>query len=41
LKKLWQVFSGECERYGILYRMKDIIHGYRKDYEVTQLSLFD
>lgn len=40
-KKLWQVFSGECERYGILYRMKDIIHGYRKDYEVTQLSLFD
>lgn len=40
-RKLWQVFSRECERYGILYRMKDIIHGYKKNYEVTQLSLFD
>ncbi|CUX71629.1 Radical SAM superfamily protein [Clostridium sp. C105KSO15] len=40
-RKLWQVFSRECERYRILYRMKDIIHGYKKNYEVTQLSLFD
>ncbi|MEY8352358.1 radical SAM protein [Lachnospiraceae bacterium 54-53] len=40
-KKLWKVFSEECERYGILYRMKDIIHGYKKNYQVTQLSLFD
>lgn len=40
-KKLWQVFSEDCERYGILYRMKDIIHAYKKNYEVTQLSLFD
>lgn len=40
-KKLWQVFSAECERYGILYRMDDIIHSYKKPYQVTQLSLFD
>lgn len=39
--KLWQIFSAECEKYGILYRMKDIIHGYKKNYEMTQLSLFD
>lgn len=40
-RKLWQVFSGECQRYGILYRMDDIIHSYKKRYAVTQLSLFD
>ncbi len=40
-KKLWQVFSRECERYGILYRMKDIIHSYKKNYQITQLSLFN
>ncbi len=40
-KKLWQVFSKECERYGILYRMPDIIHSYKKNYQITQLSLFD
>ena len=40
-RNLWRVFSRECERYGILYRMKDIIHAYKKNYEVTQLSLFD
>lgn len=40
-KKLWGVFAGECEKYGIYYRMKDIIHAYRKNYEITQLNLFD
>lgn len=40
-KKLWHVFSKECERYGILYRMPDIIHSYKKNYQFTQLSLFD
>lgn len=38
---LWQVFSAECERLGILYRMNDIIHAYRRNYEITQLNLFD
>lgn len=40
-KELWQVFTRECDNYGILYRMSDIIHAYKKDYEVTQLSFFD
>lgn len=40
-KQLWHVFSKECERYGILYRMKDIVSAYQKNYKVTQLSLFD
>lgn len=40
-KKLMSLFAAECERYGILYRMKDIIYAYKRGYEVTQLSLFD
>lgn len=39
--KLWSIFSRECEKYGILYQMKDIIHSYKKDYQMSQLSLFD
>ncbi len=38
---LWKVFSAECEKYGILYRMKDIVHAYRRSYEITQLNIFD
>lgn len=38
---LWKRFAAECERYGILYQMKDIIHAYRRGYEITQLNLFD
>lgn len=41
IRRLWTVFSTECERHKILYRMPDIIHAYKKKYEVTQLSLFD
>ena len=40
-KKLWEKFTQECGRYGILYKMKDIIHAYKSKYEVTQISLFD
>ncbi len=40
-KNLWNLFSKECQRYGILYQMPDIIHSYKKDYQMTQLSLFD
>lgn len=39
-KELRQIFASECNRLGILYRMDDIIHAYRKDYEYRQLSLF-
>ena len=40
-KKLWKLFSEECERCGILYNMKDIISAYKRNYEVTQLNMFD
>ncbi len=40
-KRLWRLFSQECGKYGILYRMEDIIHGYKQGYETKQLSLFD
>lgn len=41
VKKLLAVFTKECERFGILYKMPDIIHSYKKNYQMTQLSLFD
>lgn len=40
-KKLWGIFAKECEKFGIRYKMQDIIYGYQKNYQVTQLSLFD
>ncbi len=39
-KKLWQVFTEECVRYGILYEMKAIINAYKAGYEDGQLSFF-
>ncbi len=39
-KKLWKTFTEECNKYGIIYKMKDIIKDYRKNYEEEQLSLF-
>lgn len=39
-KHLWEIFKKECEKYGILYRMEDIIKAYRKNYETEQLKLF-
>ena len=38
---LWKVFAAECEKFGILYQMKDIICAYKRNYEISQLSLFD
>lgn len=40
-KKLWTLFTKECEKYGILYQMKDIIRAYKRGYDYTQLSLFE
>lgn len=37
-KDLWKAFVEECEKYNILYKMKDIIKGYRKGYEQEQIS---
>lgn len=39
-KKLWSVFTAECDRFGILYDMKSIINAYKSDYFDTQMSLF-
>lgn len=37
---LWSIFKSECEKYGILYRMEDIIEAYRRKYQQEQISLF-
>ena len=39
-KKLWNVFSRECDNFGILCRMTDIIRMYKMGYEGQQLRLF-
>lgn len=41
-QKMERLFKRECERYGILYRMDDIIHAYRPAKNMQkQLKLFD
>lgn len=37
---LFQAFQEECERYGLLYRMDDIVKLIREGYETEQLSFF-
>lgn len=39
-KQLWQLFQRECKKYGILYKMEDIIKSYKYGYGDNQLSLF-
>ncbi|MDD3429830.1 MAG: radical SAM protein [Oscillospiraceae bacterium] len=36
--RLWAIFAKTCEQYGLLYRMQDIISGYKQGYKNTQLS---
>lgn len=38
--ELWQMFSRECDRLGLLYKMNDIIHAYKHNYQDQQLTLF-
>lgn len=38
--ELWKLFKAECDKAKIIYRMKDIIEGYKNQYEVKQISLF-
>lgn len=38
-KKLYEVFVAECDKYGILHEMKDIISEYKKEV-IEQISLF-
>lgn len=40
-KGLWKVFKKMCDKYGIMYDMKDIIHSYKNKYSMSQLTLFD
>jgi DNA repair photolyase len=40
-KNLRQVFKEECNKYNILYKMPDIINGYKKNYKDKQISIFD
>ena len=39
-KKLWKVYAEECERLGLLYDMRAIIHRYKADYRNRQQVLF-
>ena len=40
-RNLYKAFTEECDRYGILYEMSDIIKAYKKDIKTTeQISLF-
>ncbi len=39
-KALWQLFQEECKRFGIVYKMEDIIKGYKQEFSDNQLSLF-
>lgn len=39
-KRLWEVFSTQCRRYGILYDLREIIRSYKQGYGSEQLSLF-
>ena len=40
-KQLYKAFTAECDKYGILYKMKDIIRAYKKDgTNDEQISLF-
>ena len=40
-KKLYKVFTDECDKYGILYKMSDIIKAYKKERKNDeQISLF-
>jgi DNA repair photolyase len=40
-KSLYHLLETECSKRGILYKMEDIIHSYKKNYQMTQFSLFD
>jgi DNA repair photolyase len=39
-KELRSLFKSKCDEYGIIYKMNDIIIGYKEPYINTQISLF-
>lgn len=40
IKKLYKVFTNECNKYGIIYNMEEIILAYKKDYYNEQITWF-
>lgn len=40
IKRLWKVFTEECQRLGLLYEMRDIIAAYKLGYGDSQLTFF-
>lgn len=40
-RELYKIFTEECRKNGIIYKMKDIIEDYKKLYSNEQISLFD
>ncbi len=40
IKRLWKVFTEECQRLGLTYEMRDIIASYKLGYGDSQLSFF-
>ncbi len=40
-KELYKLFSAECDRLGMLYKMPDIIFSYKMGYRSTQLSFIE
>jgi hypothetical protein len=40
IKKLWNIFTGECHKLELRYEMKDIIIDYKRGYTAKQLNLF-
>lgn len=39
--ELWRLFQKKCDSCGVLYRMEEIIQGYKRGYGENQLSIFD
>ena len=39
-KALWEAFRQACDRFGLLYEMRDFVRAYRQGYGDGQLSLF-
>jgi len=40
-KELWNLFQDECNNFGIIYKMKDIIKAYKSGFGNKQISIFD
>lgn len=41
-QKLYKIFQNECEKYGLFYKMPDIIKAYKKEIKTNeQITLFD